>query len=219
MPELDGISALPLLLEKQRDLVVIMASTLTRRNAEVSLQGAVARRRRLHPQARDQPRGHDLGDVPARADREDPALGARRKRALPRRMPRAAIRRCAGSAAAAAAASNGAPRGRAGAAAVQAAAVLADAAARAADRLLDRRTAGADRAGRAARRRCIDRAPVLITQHMPPTFTTILAEHLARAGGRAGARGASTASRSLAGTIYLAPGGRHMRSRAATAPP
>jgi two-component system, chemotaxis family, protein-glutamate methylesterase/glutaminase len=38
MPELDGISALPLLLEKNRDLVVIMASTLTRRNAEVSLR-------------------------------------------------------------------------------------------------------------------------------------------------------------------------------------
>jgi two-component system chemotaxis response regulator CheB len=38
MPELDGISALPLLLEKKRDLVVIMASTVTRRNAEISLR-------------------------------------------------------------------------------------------------------------------------------------------------------------------------------------
>src|ERR1700748_333064 len=38
MPELDGIAALPLLLEKKRDLVVIMASTVTRRNAEVSLR-------------------------------------------------------------------------------------------------------------------------------------------------------------------------------------
>src|SRR5437660_515379 len=38
MPELDGISALPLLLEKKRDLVVLMASTLTRRNAEISLR-------------------------------------------------------------------------------------------------------------------------------------------------------------------------------------
>src|ERR1700693_3914293 len=38
MPELDGIAALPLLLEKRRDLVVIMASTLTRRNAEISLK-------------------------------------------------------------------------------------------------------------------------------------------------------------------------------------
>ena len=38
MPELDGISALPLLLAKKRDLVVIMASTLTRHNAEISLK-------------------------------------------------------------------------------------------------------------------------------------------------------------------------------------
>src|SRR5215831_7866888 len=38
MPELDGISALPLLLAKKRDLVVIMASTLTLRNAEISLK-------------------------------------------------------------------------------------------------------------------------------------------------------------------------------------
>src|SRR5665213_1346663 len=38
MPELDGIAALPMLLEERRDLVVIMASTLTRRNAEISLK-------------------------------------------------------------------------------------------------------------------------------------------------------------------------------------
>src|SRR5881227_4076420 len=38
MPDLDGISALPLLLAKKRDLIIIMASTLTRRNAEVSLK-------------------------------------------------------------------------------------------------------------------------------------------------------------------------------------
>jgi two-component system, chemotaxis family, protein-glutamate methylesterase/glutaminase len=38
MPELDGISALPLLLKKTRGLVVIMVSTLTRRSAEVSLR-------------------------------------------------------------------------------------------------------------------------------------------------------------------------------------
>ena len=38
MPELDGISALPLLLKKKHDLVVIMASTLTRRSAEISLK-------------------------------------------------------------------------------------------------------------------------------------------------------------------------------------
>src|SRR5256714_9135829 len=38
MPELDGISALPQLLAKKRDLVIIMASTLTRRNGEISFK-------------------------------------------------------------------------------------------------------------------------------------------------------------------------------------
>jgi two-component system chemotaxis response regulator CheB len=38
MPELDGIAALPQLLAKKRDLVIIMASTLTRRNAEISFK-------------------------------------------------------------------------------------------------------------------------------------------------------------------------------------
>ena len=56
----------------------------------------------------------------------------------------------------------------------------------------------------------IDRFPVLITQHMPPTFTTILAEHLARASHRP-AHEAVDGEIVKAGRIYLAPGGRHMR--------
>jgi two-component system chemotaxis response regulator CheB len=56
----------------------------------------------------------------------------------------------------------------------------------------------------------IDRVPVLITQHMPPTFTTILAEHLARTGRRPAAE-AVDGEPVIAGRIYLAPGGRHMR--------
>src|SRR4249919_4397257 len=42
MPELDGISALPQLLAKKRDLIIIMASTLTRQRGD-QLQGALAR--------------------------------------------------------------------------------------------------------------------------------------------------------------------------------
>src|ERR1700704_5527947 len=38
MPELDGISALPKLLAKRPNLIIIMASTLTRRNAETTLK-------------------------------------------------------------------------------------------------------------------------------------------------------------------------------------
>jgi two-component system chemotaxis response regulator CheB len=52
-------------------------------------------------------------------------------------------------------------------------------------------------------------APILITQHMPPTFTTILAEHLSRIGTKP-VREAVDGEPVLAGHIYLAPGGRHM---------
>ncbi|MEX2035866.1 MAG: response regulator, partial [Xanthobacteraceae bacterium] len=38
MPELDGISTLPRLLARRRDLIVIMASALTRDHAEVTLR-------------------------------------------------------------------------------------------------------------------------------------------------------------------------------------
>ena len=55
-----------------------------------------------------------------------------------------------------------------------------------------------------------DRVPVLITQHMPPTFTAILAEHLARTIDRP-VREAVDGEPIAAGTIYIAPGGRHMR--------
>ncbi len=44
---------------------------------------------------------------------------------------------------------------------------------------------------------------------MPPTFTTILAEHLARASGRI-AHEAIDGEPIVPGTIYLAPGGKHM---------
>jgi two-component system chemotaxis response regulator CheB len=56
----------------------------------------------------------------------------------------------------------------------------------------------------------IDDGPVLIVQHMPPTFTTILAEHLSRASGRL-AREAVHGEPVRSGCIYVAPGGSHMR--------
>jgi two-component system chemotaxis response regulator CheB len=55
----------------------------------------------------------------------------------------------------------------------------------------------------------IDRAPVLITQHMPATFTAILAEHLERVAGRP-VREGKAGEEVKAGHIYIAPGGRHM---------
>src|SRR6202049_636056 len=69
MPELDGISALPLLLRKKRDLVVdhgFDADAAERGNQPA---GAVARRRRLRSEARGRPRSLYVDGVSSRADR------------------------------------------------------------------------------------------------------------------------------------------------------
>jgi two-component system chemotaxis response regulator CheB len=55
--------------------------------------------------------------------------------------------------------------------------------------------------------------PILITQHMPPTFTTILAQHLSRASGRQAAEGVDGEA-VAPGRIYLAPGDFHMKVEA-----
>ena len=52
--------------------------------------------------------------------------------------------------------------------------------------------------------------PILITQHMPPTFTTILAQHLSRVANRPAAE-AVDGETVKPGRIYLAPGDFHMR--------
>jgi two-component system chemotaxis response regulator CheB len=54
-----------------------------------------------------------------------------------------------------------------------------------------------------------DRQPILLTQHMPATFTTLLAEQLARAGGRPCTE-ARDGDPVEAGHCYVAPGGWHM---------
>lgn len=51
--------------------------------------------------------------------------------------------------------------------------------------------------------------PIFVTQHMPPTFTTLLAEHLARHARRPAIEG-EDGMLAVAGHVYIAPGGRHM---------
>jgi two-component system, chemotaxis family, protein-glutamate methylesterase/glutaminase len=58
----------------------------------------------------------------------------------------------------------------------------------------------------------LSRIPVLVAQHMPPMFTTILAERLARATGRETKEGVD-GERLVPGTIYVAPGDHHMTVR------
>lgn len=206
MPELDGISALPLLLAKKRNLVVIMASTLTRRNAEVSLKALSLGASDYIPKpessrelsAADTFR-HDLlqkiRHLGARARGKSPGLPAT---ASPPLAPAAGSHDPARAAVAAPAHapvkmrafSPGVPRA-----------------------LLIGSSTGGPQALMslvAEIGSVIDKVPVLVTQHMPPTFTTILAEHLARASHRPAAEGVD-GELVKPGHIYLAPGGKHMR--------
>ncbi len=56
----------------------------------------------------------------------------------------------------------------------------------------------------------LDKVPVLITQHMPATFTALLGENLTRLTGLEGGE-AKDKEPVLPGRIYVAPGGFHMR--------
>jgi len=51
--------------------------------------------------------------------------------------------------------------------------------------------------------------PIIITQHMPATFTTILAQHISQASGRPCSE-AVDGEAIVSGKIYVAPGGFHM---------
>jgi two-component system, chemotaxis family, protein-glutamate methylesterase/glutaminase len=202
MPELDGISALPQLLAKKRNLIIIMASTLTRRNAEISFKalslGAsdyIPKPESTREAAAAEIFHHDLiqkiRNLGAKVRRTAPATSFapaldRAREPLTRPMPSPVaqpqlMRR---------AFSTHAPRV-----------------------LLIGSSTGGPQALMALVTELgpvIDRFPVLITQHMPPTFTTILAEHLARSSHRP-AHEAVDGEIVKAGRIYLAPGGRHMR--------
>ena len=222
MPEMDGIAALPLLLAKKRDLVVIMASTLTRRNAEISLRalslgatdyipkpssnrevsgspefhrdlietirhlGLRARSRRPIPSP---PLVPSAQPVPAAPNLRVPLAATPSPRPLNPVRPIHMLQGVAHGPIVLRAMPLTPPR------------VLLIGASTGGPQALNLIVAqiGA----------LIDRVPVLITQHMPPTFTTILAEHLGRSANRP-AREAADGEEINAGTIYLAPGGKHM---------
>jgi two-component system, chemotaxis family, protein-glutamate methylesterase/glutaminase len=208
MPDLDGISALPLLLEKKRDLVVIMASTLTRRNAEVSLKALSLGAADYVPKPETNRGVSTSPEFRRDVIEKIRQLGARRKRIVDGRARGPGI------------ASTTVPR------TAEARAEHVSAHAHPPSQQVKLRPfapaipkvllIGSSTGGPQALTsiighltKVVDQAPVLITQHMPPTFTTILAEHLARASGRPAHEG-QDGEPVLPGHIYVAPGGRHM---------
>jgi two-component system chemotaxis response regulator CheB len=184
MPELDGMAALPRLLEKRPGLSVVVVSTLTQRNADISLKclslGAVdylpkpgsnrevttslGFRQELVAKVRElaRPRRRVVPE-PAAA----PAPLPTRSRGLPV-LPRCLL----------IGASTGGPK------------AIAD--------VLGGLGAAALRS-----------VPTLIVQHMPPIFTKVFAEHLQGLTGLP-CREAQDGEAPLPGHVYVAPGGRHM---------
>ena len=211
MPDLDGLSALPLLLEKKRDLVVIMASTLTRRNAEVSLKALSLGAADYIPKPETNREVTTSSTFRRDLIEKIRQLGGRRKRGPADLRARPIVVPAAPGIAArpkftVEARSSAPVHGHSGD-------IKLRPFSSAMPRVL---MIGSSTGGPQALTSLIakigpvfDRAPVLITQHMPPTFTTILAEHLARASGRPAHEGID-GELIVPGTIYLAPGGRHM---------
>ena len=207
MPELDGISALPQLLARKRNLIIIMASTLTRRNAEISFKALSLGASDYIPKPESTREAsaaeifhHDL-------IQKIRSLGAKVRRAA----PASPVHHPASPPLAPALGRSREPLPRPPVAQPQ---LMRRAFGSQAPRAL---VIGSSTGGPQALMTLIadigaviDRFPVLITQHMPPTFTTILAEHLARTSHRP-AHEAVDGEIVKAGRIYLAPGGRHMR--------
>lgn len=198
MPEMDGLTALPLMLKKKPDLAVIMASTLTRRNAEISMKcmGMGAQDYVPKPET-----NRDVTVSPEFREelvRKVQALGERRARQAGRSVISVSEK------------SNDAAK----------AAVISSPSAiklRSFGHTTPKVLAiGSSTGGPQALavlikglQPVLSKYPVLITQHMPATFTAILAEHLTKIAGfpaREGVDGEPV----VAGRLYVAPGGRHM---------
>ncbi|WP_417458386.1 protein-glutamate methylesterase/protein-glutamine glutaminase [Kordiimonas sp.] len=245
MPEMDGLTALPQMIKMVPDLQVVMASTLTRKNAEVSL-------RSLQMGAVDYvPKPETARSVNANIDfRRElvdkvKAWASRRRKKRGEKLPANASdlgAPTAGTTAAGLAAREVTARRPAAPApgggfvtARRPATPVSISSARAAtteakpalfaDKQISLRTGsfrrpkvlaiGSSTGGPQALmkffagfKRAPD-VPVLITQHMPATFTAILAEHLAQATGWK-TQEASDGQMLKPGEVYVAPGGRHM---------
>lgn len=191
MPIMDGLKALPKLLELDPLVKVVMSSALTRHNAQISLQ-ALSLGASDYIAKPDTTRGVTTSES-FRYDLVEKvkALGA-------------------------AARGYSMPNTEAGLAAqMRTARPQLHAVSSAAPKII---AIGASTGGPQALMRVLAEVapattvPILITQHMPPMFTTILAEHLSKITQRP-AREARVGEIPESGTIYVAPGGHHLLAR------
>ena len=229
MPDMDGLTALPLLLKGYPATKIIMASTLTRRNAEISMRALSLGATDYVPKPESNSqistskefRGELLTKVKALGGLgDDPAAGFRASRTHhgapgAARAPITAraqqSRQALAKDPAAKTAGTAAPAPAARVAGAGGIILRKFGSARPRALLI-----GSSTGGPQALEKLLHEIgpqmrgnPILITQHMPATFTAILAEHLARASGMPSAE-AQDGEIVKNGQIYVAPGGRHM---------
>jgi two-component system chemotaxis response regulator CheB len=175
MPVMDGLTALPRLIAADPGARILMASTLTQKNAEIGLEALSRGATDYLPK----PSTHQLGG----------ADGFRRELiAKVKGLSRRALRPAAGT-----------PPIKVKASGLREPKIIAIGSSTGGPQALLTLLKALPRE--------ID-APILIAQHMPATFTTVLAEHLGRASGRPSAE-ATDGEPILPGRIYLAPGDFH----------
>jgi len=206
MPEMDGLEALPGILKASPGTKVIMASTLTLRNADISLKALSLGATDYVPKP-DSARGI-AGSNEFRRELlvKVRALGTTARRVMdgPSALPTA--RAAKGLAL---------EKDQAGNATAPAASKIA---LRKPSTVPPRILAiGSSTGGPQALFDVFEKVgpslksvPVVITQHMPPSFTKILAEKLGKLSGLP-AREGENGERLQAGNIYVAPGDFHMR--------
>ncbi|MBI3710854.1 MAG: chemotaxis response regulator protein-glutamate methylesterase [Proteobacteria bacterium] len=197
MPVMDGLTALPKLLAAQPDIKVIMASTLTQKNAQISFKALELGATDYLAKPTAASKIGTAADFKRELVTKVKALGAAR-----RSRPRTGLR------------SRVTPRP------VPARQSVGPIRLRPPSLLPPEVIAiGSSTGGPQALFAMLGalpaalKLPILITQHMPATFTTILAEHLARAAKRPAAE-AVDGETIVPGRIYLAPGDFHMRAEA-----
>ncbi len=198
MPVLSGIDALPKLLAIKPDLKVLMSSTLTRRNATISMRALSMGAADFVPKPQsvrgvttsDEFRGELISKVKMLG-----ALARSKDAKTPMRQAQAssAIERLAVVA-------PGPQQIRLRRAAESTPKILAIGSSTGGPQAL--MSFFTSLAGKIS-------IPVVITQHMPPTFTGILAEQLAKVSGVPAKEGAE-GDVLKPGHIYVAPGGHHM---------
>lgn len=202
MPEMDGMTALPKLIELDPDVKIIMASTLTRRNADISMQAMAKGAADYIPKPESTREAKDKDAFQRELIEKIKALGSTKRR----RSGGAPI-----SAPKARAANGIIPEKKIG--------IYKDVPIKLRPNkpgLMPQILAvGSSTGGPQALFSVFEKLkgkisqPIFITQHMPATFTAILAEHLTKVFGNLCAE-AVDGEKVVNNRVYVAPGDWHM---------